>query len=183
MSLLRFLGLQREHDSEANEYASSAESLRDVVQRLERLEPDRAQYVARFAYVLGRVANADLEVSEVETRAMEREVRALGGLDESEAVLVVEIAKAQHRLFGSTDSYSITRDFARDATLEQKQALLGCLFAVSAADENVSGEEEGEIRRIVKELDLTHDDFLAARAGYRDRVARLRHEWGGGTTP
>jgi uncharacterized tellurite resistance protein B-like protein len=174
MSLWRFLGMERAPEGRAGEeFASSAEAMRGVVERLERLEPERARYVAQFAYVLGRVANADLEVTEVETRAMEREVRALGRLDEAEAVLVVEIAKAQHRLFGSTDSYSITRDFARDATPEQKRDLLVCLFAVSAADENVSGVEESEIRLIVKELDLTHEDFLVARASYQDHVARL----------
>ncbi|HTM00843.1 MAG TPA: TerB family tellurite resistance protein, partial [Candidatus Omnitrophota bacterium] len=148
-------------------FASSAEAMRGVVERLERLDPERAGYIARFAYVLGRVANADLEVTEVETRAMERLVQSLGGLEEDEAVLVVEIAKVQHRLFGATDSYSITREFAKTSTAGQKRELLECLFAVSAADENVSGVEENEIRRIVKELDLTHEDFIAARASYR----------------
>lgn len=175
MSILRFLGLERGPEEQgADEFASSAEAMRGVVERLERLDPQRARYVAHFAYVLGRVANADLEVSEVETRAMEREVRALGGLDEAEAVLVVEIAKTQHRLFGATDSFSITREFATSATPDQKRELLECLFAVSAADENVSGVEESEIRRIVKELDLHHEDFIAARASYREHVARLR---------
>lgn len=177
MSIWKFLGLERTPEQRAaDEFASSAEAMRGVVERLERLEPERARYVARFAYVLGRVANADLEVTEVETRAMERQVRTLGGLDEGEAVLVVEIAKAQHRLFGATDSFSITREFALAATPEQKRELLECLFAVSAADENVSGVEENEIRRIVKELDLPHEEFTAARASYRDHIALLRQD-------
>jgi uncharacterized tellurite resistance protein B-like protein len=177
MSILRFLGLGRGPDEPAEgEFSSSAEAMRGVVERLERLDPERARYVAHFAYILGRVANADLEVTEVETRAMEREVRALGGLDEAEAVLVVEIAKSQHRLFGATDSFSITRDFATLATPEQKRELLHCLFAVSAADENVSGVEENEIRRILRELDLPHEDFIAARASYAEHIARLRRE-------
>lgn len=175
MSIWNFLGLERTAEQRAaDEFASSAEAMRGVVERLERLDPERARYVARFAYVLGRVANADLEVTDVETRAMERQVCALGALDEAEAMLVVEIAKAQHRLFGATDSFSITREFAMSATLEQKRELLECLFAVSAADENVSGVEESEIRRIVKELDLHHEDFIAARASYRDHIALLR---------
>jgi uncharacterized tellurite resistance protein B-like protein len=177
MSIWKFLGLERTPEQRAaDEFASSAEAMRGVVERLERLDPERARYVARFAYVLGRVANADLEVTEAETREMERQVRALGGLDEGEAVLVVEIAKAQHRLFGATDSFSITREFAMSATPGQKRELLECLFAVSAADENVSGVEENEIRRIVKELDLPHEEFIAARASYRDHIALLRRD-------
>jgi uncharacterized tellurite resistance protein B-like protein len=181
MSIWRILGLEREPERGGAGFSSSAEAMRGVVEKLERLDPARARYVARFAYVLGRAANADLEVSEAETRAMEREVRALGGLDEAEAVLVVEIAKAQHRLFGSTDSYTITREFAREATAEQKAELLLCLFAVSAADQHVSAVEESEIRRIAKELDVPHDEFIAARSSYREHIARLREA--GGSDP
>ena len=174
MSIWKFLGVTRAPEPDSGTFRSSAEAMRGVVEKLERLDPERARYVARFAYVLGRVANADLEVSDTETRAMEREVQALGGLDEAEAVLVVEIAKAQHRLFGSTDSYTITREFGRDATEEQKAELLHCLFAVSAADRNVSGDEENEIRRIASELDVPHADFIAARSSYKEHIARLR---------
>ena len=45
--------------------------LRDLVETLEHLEPDRARHLARFAYLLGRVAHADQHVSPDETRAME----------------------------------------------------------------------------------------------------------------
>ena len=174
MSIWKFLGLERAPGPDSAGFASSAEAMRGVVEKLERLDPERARYVAQFAYVLGRVANVDLDVSEQETRVMEREVQALGGLDEAEAVLVVEIAKAQHRLFGATDSYSITREFGRSATDDQKAELLHCLFAVSAADQEVSSDEENEIRRIAGELDVPHEDFVAARASYKVHIARLR---------
>jgi len=177
MFLRKLIGLDRTPEEEARGggFASSADAMRGVVEKLERLPAERARYLALFAYVLGRVANADLEITDTETRAMERAVRALGGLEEAEAVLVVEIAKAQHRLFGSTDSYSITREFARTATREQKVQLLECLYAVSAADATVSGTEESEIRRIVGELDLSHEEFIAARASYREHIALLRN--------
>jgi len=175
MSLWKFIGIDRgAAEPRGAGFASSAEAMRGLVERLERLEPERARYIATFAYILGRVANADLEITDAETRVMEREIRALGGLDEAEAVLVVEIAKTQHRLFGATESYSITREFARTSSREQKVQLLHCLYAVSAADDTVSGTEESEIRRIVKELDLSHDEFLAARESYRDHIALLR---------
>lgn len=176
MSLWKLIGLDRAPGRQArgDDFASSAEAMRGVVARLERLPPERARYLALFAYVLGRVANADLEITAADTHAMEREIRALGGLEEAEAVLVVEIAKGQHRLFGSTDSYPITREFARTATREQKLQLLQCLYAVSAADATVSGTEESEIRRIVNELDLSHEEFIATRTAYREHIALLR---------
>jgi uncharacterized tellurite resistance protein B-like protein len=172
MSIWSYLGI----GGGAKDDPGTAEAVRGIVERLDRLEPERARYVARFAYILGRVAHADLEISDRETQAMERAVHALGGLDDAEAVLVVEIAKAQHHLLGSTESYSVTREFGRTATPEQKRELLECLFAISASDEDVSGTEENEIRRIAKELDLAHPEFIAARSSVRDHIALLRRE-------
>ena len=45
--------------------------LRDLVQTLDRMEPDRARHLARFAYLLGRVAVADRDVSTAETQTDE----------------------------------------------------------------------------------------------------------------
>ena len=60
-SLRAWLGLDRE---ETNEYAP----LRDILERLDHLPPDRARYLAAFAYLLGRVAGADQHVSAGETQ-------------------------------------------------------------------------------------------------------------------
>jgi uncharacterized tellurite resistance protein B-like protein len=172
VSLLRFLGLESaaQHTGPAAETAT----VRRIVEALERQEPEAARYVARFAYVLGRVAHADLEVSAEETRAMERIVMQRGGLPEEQAVLVVQIAKSQNVLFGGTEDYLVTREFARSATREQKVALLECCFAVSAADRDVSGAEEAEIRKIASELGLEHADFIAARLAHRDCLSVLK---------
>ncbi len=175
-TIWKLLGLQgaRGREPGGAEQGEASDAVREIIDHLERLEPDRARHIASFAYVLGRVAHADLDISREETRAMERIVRALGGLEEEEAILVVQIAKAQHRLFGSTDSYVVTREFSRTSTREQKTALLECLFAVSAADQTVSGAEESEIRRVAGELDLTHADFIAARLKFRQHIGALK---------
>jgi uncharacterized tellurite resistance protein B-like protein len=149
-------------------------SVREIADALDRLPPERARHLAAFAYILGRVAHADLEVTVEETRSMERILRRLAGLSDEEAILIVRIAKSQHELFGSTESYVVTREFARAATYEEKAALIECLFAVSASDEEVSGIEEAEIRRIAGELDLSHADFIAARTQYREHIPLLK---------
>jgi len=153
-----------------SESANAPGSVREIADALDRLPPERARHLAAFAYILGRVANVDLEVTPEETRAMERILRRLAGLTDDEAILIVRIAKAQHELFGSTESYVVTREFARSASDEEKNALLECLFAVSASDDEVSGIEEAEIRRIAGELGLSHTDFIAARSRVRERL-------------
>jgi uncharacterized tellurite resistance protein B-like protein len=169
MSLLRFLGIDRAADA-----GSETATVRRIVEALERQDPEAARYIARFAYVLGRVAQADHEVSAEETRVMERIVMERSGLPEEQAILVVQIAKSQTILFGATEDYLVTREFARTATRDQKLALLDCCFAVSAADRDVSAEEEAAVREIAGELGLEHADFIAARSAYRDYLAVLK---------
>ncbi len=161
----------------AGEDAGETETVRKIVGRLESLDRDKARYVASFAFVLGRVAHADREFSDEEVRKMESIVHRLGHLSEAESVLVVELAKLQHELFGGTESFVVTREFNEIATREQKLELLDCLFAVSAADESISGIEEAEIRQIASELDFSHREFVAARSAWtnqRDVMKKFR---------
>ncbi len=150
------------------------ESVRKLVQEIDQLEPQRARFVAAFAYILSRGARADLRVSEEETRAMERIVMDQAGLPAAQSILVVQIAKSQNLLFGGTENYLVTREFNEIATREQKLALLQCLFAVSAADESISTAEDSVVRQIATELRLEHSDFIEVRRRFRERLAVLR---------
>jgi uncharacterized tellurite resistance protein B-like protein len=172
VSLLRFLGIA--HTASTQTAESETASVRRIIEALDRMEPGAATYLARFAYVLGRVARADLDVSSDETHAMERLVMERGGLSEAQSVVVVQIAKAQNLLLGATDNYLVTRELASGATHEQKIALLDCCFAVSAADGEISPTEEAELANITNELGLTRADFVAARSAHRDAVPYLR---------
>jgi uncharacterized tellurite resistance protein B-like protein len=174
MSILGFLGLGRPATTGRGPDPGATRTVRKIVEQLDHLEPERARFVAAFAYILSRVARADLDVSERETREMERIVAEHGGLPEEQAVIVVQMAKAQNLLFGGTENYVVTREMRRMASREQKLALIDCLFAVSAADDSISTIEDGVVRQITTELGLEHRDFVALRARYRNRLAVLR---------
>jgi uncharacterized tellurite resistance protein B-like protein len=172
MSILEFLGLARPHEGAGSERATSAdtETVRKIVAALERMEPERARFIAAFAFILCRVARADLNISPSETQIMERVVMERANLPEEQAILVVQMAKTQNVLFGGTENFLVTREFNKIATHEQKITLLGCLFAV-AADEMISTVEDNEISRICSELQLSHDEFVSVRMNYRDQRA------------
>src|SRR2546423_11914326 len=121
MSIRKFLGLEPE-----NQATAETETVRKVVQALDQLPPDRARYIAAFGYILGRVANADLNITPEEVRAMERIVMQQGALPEEQAMIVVQTAKTRAQLFGGTENFLVTREFARIATREQCLALLDC---------------------------------------------------------
>jgi uncharacterized tellurite resistance protein B-like protein len=173
MGLLDFL-FKPDHDASSSGDSASSDTIRQIADELSHMEPDKARYVASFAYILGRVANADLDISSEETAEMERLVQGIAGLPEAQAVLVVQIAKTQNELFGATDGFSVTEVFSRTATRAQKVALLSCLFAVSSSDQSISVIEDNEIRKISAELRLDHPDFIAARSAYREHLEVLK---------
>jgi uncharacterized tellurite resistance protein B-like protein len=173
VSILEFFGFDRRKAAAAAGGAET-ETVREIAEALDRLEPDRARFLAAFAYLLGRVAHADLEISPEESRSMVEIVRDEGGLDEGQAALVVEIAKSRNLLFGATENFLVSREFERMADRGQKMGLLRCLFAVSAADESISVAEDNEVRRVASELRLEHRDFIAARTAWRQHLAVLR---------
>lgn len=143
--------------------------LRDVVETLEHLEPDRARYLARFAYVLGRVAHADRQTSAEETRVMEAIVAEEGGLSADQALVVVGLAKSSHALFAGTADFQVAQEFADAATYAQKLALVRCLFRVAATDAAISLEEEAEIHRVANQFKIDRRDLTSLRvahAGY-----------------
>ena len=86
----------------------------------------------------------------------------------------MSLAKAQHQVEGGTESFLVTREFREIATREQCVELLDCLFAVSAADDSISGVEEVQIRQIASELGLEPGDLAAVRARWADKRSILR---------
>jgi hypothetical protein len=123
MSLFRFLGLGARESSDDRD-ASEPRTVRRIAAQLEALDPETARFLAAFAYVLARVANADLEIDADETQEMQRIVEEVGDLRPQEAALAVEIAKSQTRLMGGTENYLVTREFARVASREQRARLI-----------------------------------------------------------
>jgi uncharacterized tellurite resistance protein B-like protein len=166
--------LFRLNQGEDKKSSPGTETVRKIVQALDRLEPQRAKFIAAFAYLLSRAARADLNISHKETQAMERILREQGGLPEEQAIVVVQMAKTQNILFGSTENYLVSREFREAATHEEKMALLDCLYAVAAAEDFISTVEDNEISQIADELRIEHPDLISVRSKYRGQLAVLQ---------
>ena len=155
--LLAWLGV--EHAREAQE----STPLRELIETLDRLEPARARHLARFAYLLGRVAHADRHVSPEETRAMEALVVREGGLTPDQATVVIGLAKTSNLLFGGTADYQVAQEFGDGASYDEKMSLGRCLFAVASSDHQISMAEETEIHRILNQLRILPEDLTKLR--------------------
>jgi uncharacterized tellurite resistance protein B-like protein len=180
----RFLGLDRQQpdprlpvgDAAAPLPDSAAETAtaRRIVARLEALPPDEARFLACFAYVMSRTANADFDISDDETALMERFAVEYGGLDTAQAVLVVQMAKVQARVNGGTEDFVVTREFRSISTLGQRLALLRCCFAVGAVDGTITAAEAGTINEIARELDLEAADVNAVRSEFHEQLSAVQ---------
>ena len=154
--------------------AGDTETVRRIVAKLDAMAPDRARYLAGFAYILARAANANLDISDAETAVMERAVHELGGLDESHAILVVQMAKLQSRAKFGTEDYLVTREFSELATDDQKAAVVAACFAVGAADDEITNDEAQTINQIASELGMDRPTLNRIREAYVDQFSAIR---------
>src|SRR5687767_3929012 len=148
--------------------AGGGDVIHRIADELDRLEPDYARYLASFAFILSRVANADHQVSADEVAAMEALVADKGGVTADQAALVVQMARTQQKLFGATDDFLVTRELGRSATYEQKVALIDCLYAVASADQRIFAADGDEVERIGRELKVDQSELSRPRSQYRD---------------
>lgn len=172
MSILTFLGLgSRPGQRTATD---ETEAVRRIVDALDRMDADHARFIASFGYILARVANADHVITSEENAAMERILVTQAELLPDEAAVVVKMVRMRAALFGGTDNFLVTRDFRRIATHGQKLALLDCLFAVSAAGDDITMVENNQIRQIASEIGVEHSEFIQVRMAWKDRLSVLK---------
>lgn len=167
MSILKWLGLS----DTASEVADNR--LHEIEKALESHGPQRARYLACFAYILTRAAKADHHVSDGEARMMEQIVSERASVDPEQAALIVRIARDAGHSRG-TDDYLVTREFERIATRDEKLALIDCLFAIAAADSPILTTEDNEVRRVASELKLEHADYIEVRRRHLEHLNVLR---------
>ncbi len=167
MSFMRFLGGRNEGPLPVEE---ETEAVRQIVGRLEALPPEQARLLAGMAYVLARAANSDLRISDEETAAIEQELVG-AGLDQSQAVLVTEMAKLQERTSGGTSDYLVTRDFREASTPEQRLAVLRGCYHVAAADESITSIEIATLNEIASELDIDRPEAQKVRAEFASLIS------------
>jgi uncharacterized tellurite resistance protein B-like protein len=181
----RFLGLDRRPETDPRlpvgdqvepSPGSAAETAtaRRIVARLDALPPAEARYLACFAYVMSRAAQADLDISDAETALMERFAVEYGGLDQAQAVLVVQMAKIQARTQGQTEDFVVTREFHEISTIEQRLALIRCCFAIGAVDGTITAEEASVVNEIARELDVEREAVNAIRAEFHEQLSAVQ---------
>jgi uncharacterized tellurite resistance protein B-like protein len=154
--------------------AGDTATVRRIVANLEAMPPERARLVASAAYTLARAANADLDISDEETAAIEAELQANKALDEATAVLVTEMAKLQAKTVGGTEDYVVTREFKALADMTQRLVVMRACYVVTAANGTISAEETAVLNQIADELDIEDAALNEIRADFHERFSAVQ---------
>jgi uncharacterized tellurite resistance protein B-like protein len=150
------------------------ESVHRIAAKLTDLPPARARYIAAFAYLLGRAANANLAVSDAEAEVMQRLIVEVGQVDTDTATMVVDLARLRADRYGATEDYLVSREFKAISTMEERERLLRCCFVVMAADDEVDATESWLANRLAEELDIERPDLNRIRDEFHDQLSGVR---------
>jgi uncharacterized tellurite resistance protein B-like protein len=167
--LSRFLGSANRATA-----SSDPESVQILLEKLAPLSEDKARELACFAYVLGRVASADQEITESERVSIRGLLQDKGHLSLEQADLVAEVALNEARHKGGTQDYLITRQLREILSKERREEILDCLLAVAAADGVIVTSEEDELKKIATQLGFETSEFFAALGRYREYRSVLK---------
>ena len=138
-------------------------SIRRAISGMESVSRERRRFLAGYAYILVRVARADGHTNDAETVSMEQAVSAAGELPEAQGALLVALAGRMNALYGTTEDYAVTREFARNSSPQERQRLMRACISVGVADGVISGAESTELYEIGRELGFNVEDIDGIR--------------------
>ena len=146
--------------------AGDTATVRRIVAKLEAMPPEQARLIASAAYTLARAANADLDISDEETAAIERELQDHEALDEATAVLVTEMAKLQAKTVGGTEDYVVTREFKALADDAQRIAVVRACYRGHGGQRHDLRRGDGDGQRDRRRARHRRGDATLIRAEY-----------------
>ena len=170
MSLLKFLGIGRTvagRDAEP-------ESLRAMTERLDAMAEEEARLAAAYAYLLARVAGADLRTDAAERTSIVERLTDFAGLASERAELLADLAIAANEEHGASDDHLVARAFRDMTEPPERIRLLRCLYAVAAADETITTDEDNEIFEIATAIGIGRNDVVAVRSAWKAHLGSMK---------
>jgi len=170
LSLLRFLGIGGTSKGRESEPVS----LTEIGAQLETLPPEQARFVAAFAYLLARIAAADLRTDATERDSIAHRMETFAEIDHDLAGILADTAIRAAADHDASDDHLVARAF-RDMTEQPERIrLIRCLYAVAAADEEISTVEDNEIYEVAKAIGISHSDVISLRLEFKKYLGALK---------
>ena len=125
------------------------------------ISANRAHTLTLAGGMLARIARVNNTVTDAEVVCIADLLESGWGIRHERAALVAEVSLAESA--ADLDYFHLTREFSASTDEDERIRFLDSLFAVAAADGEISGEESDEISRITASINLTHSHFVAAK--------------------
>ncbi|MCP4200112.1 MAG: TerB family tellurite resistance protein [Proteobacteria bacterium] len=171
MNLWKIFGIEKKERSEDPELGELFGGMEAILQDF--AEND-IKYVTGFAGLLGKVAYADMEMSDDEVAKMQSILSSTLRLRDSQVGLIVKMLQNHSVQLCSLEDYRYVRMINKVCDKEQKMELIEAMFAVASADESVSSEEDSAIYVVSKGIGLSHKDFVTVRAQFKNYLEVLK---------
>lgn len=111
--------------------------------------------------LMAKIAQMDRQVTDEEFAAMSAALQAKWGVARETAVFITEVAVAE--ITATQDVFRMYREFTTMTSEAERVRFVEALFAVAAADGDISFAETEEIRTIANGLNLSHQQFIEAK--------------------
>lgn len=152
-----------------------AEKVESVVRAvLQDAEPETIHVVTAIAGLLGAVAYADRDYSSEEEALVRSELSRIHGMTPEGVEAICSVLRAHIVEVTTVQTPRYCRALLELTDRELRFEVLQLLVDVAAADGTITQNETNFLRGLVVSLGLTQDDYNAAQAKYRDRLAVLK---------
>ncbi|MDH3199421.1 MAG: TerB family tellurite resistance protein [Myxococcales bacterium] len=145
-----------------------------VEQYLADADDATRQIVTAVAGLLAKVAYADGDYSEREEVTIRAELGRVHGLSAAGVDAICGLLADQISHVALIGDHDWTRDLRDLASRELRLEILEVLVEMGVADEVLKQEEQTQLRRIAKALNLTQDDYNAIQSKHRDKLSTLQ---------
>ncbi len=171
MNLWKIFGIEKDGRSDDQELGRLFSGIDEL---LHDSADDEIKYVTGFAGLLGKVAYADMEISDDELTRMGAVLATTLSLRESQVKAIVDMLQKHSVQLFSIEDYRYVRMINQACDKAQKIELIEAMFAVASADESVSSEEDSAIYVVSKGVGLSHKEFVTVRARFKEYLEVLK---------
>jgi uncharacterized tellurite resistance protein B-like protein len=155
--------------------AATATRLEDAVRaHLPAADESTIKMVVAVAGLLGTVAYADRDYSDVEERRIRVELGRVSGLTETGVDAICSVLRSHIVTVATVEAPAYARALRELGEREFRLEVLAALVDLAAADDHISVLETNVLRGLVPALGLSQADYNAAQARYRDKLSVLK---------
>jgi uncharacterized tellurite resistance protein B-like protein len=130
--------------------------------------------VGSIAALLLCVAYADASYDDSEEQVLREQLSRIQGLDAAGVEAIARVLREHTALIIGAEGTSYARELLELTDDGFRHELLDVLVDVAAADDEITVAETNMLRSITKALGLSPEDYLAAQARHRDKLAVLK---------